>query len=89
MKNLPFQRDGPTGPPLDGHHHQHDGGLGDVLQHHHLLHGGQRCSNDDGTSEVKNYFKKVQVENGISALTLFKVSLAKLLQLLRCPLQNF
>ena len=55
-----FQRDGPTRPPLDGHHHEHDDGRGDVLQHHHLLHRG-RCSNDDRTSEVRKLMR-VQVE---------------------------
>ena len=47
-----FQRDGPTGPPLDGNDHEHDDGRGDVLQHHHLHHRGG-CSNDDRTTEVR------------------------------------
>ena len=51
-----FQRDGPTGPPLDGHHHEHDDGRSDVLQHHHLLYC-RRCSNDDRTSEVRKLLK--------------------------------
>ena len=66
-----FQRDGPTGPPLDGNDHEHDDGRGDVLQHHHLHHRGG-CSNDDGPTEVRKLkrsplCKGVRCKMGISS----------------------